>query len=199
MAIYMFTAKQSEQILEALANAREQSSARRWANLYGGRVFPAGFPERAEESEREDQQSFADEMPGVLHGDLTDVEIQEAAVYMPLLGLAVQLRRAWDDSDPDRKEWWTHELRRAFYLRTYNLENKWWLEPPAFTAFDELLKYFLHNVARARHCQNPACESPYYFSNSRRPQRYCSPKCTGPAKLEAKRRWATKARRKGAR
>jgi hypothetical protein len=59
---------------------------------------------------------------------------------------------------------------------------------PPITPFDAAIQHFQHILARAAHCQNAACATPYFIA-AKVGQMYCSAPCARPAQQEAKRRW----------
>ena len=203
LVIYMeLSGKKIERFLEWFANLKpgDDAGADRVLQVYRSH-FPASFPAEVEERERE-QDRLLEEDPTTAdfcnrEEGRTDSEIREA-VHDRLWGLAIQLRRAWDEPNLGNKLWYTHELRRGFYLSTEpSRRGEIPLPPPSPTGFQQDMDYFLRNADRARHCMNPSCKFPYYFTAGRRHQRYCSSKCAGPAKREARLRWARKQRAKG--
>jgi hypothetical protein len=73
-----------------------------------------------------------------------------------------------------------------------NLErmiNNRFSEPPPITPFEAAVFYFQRALAdRAKYCGGPDCAAPYFIAEKRW-QKYCSPKCAGPATRESKRQW----------
>jgi hypothetical protein len=192
------SAKKMERFLEDFANLRPggdaEADAERFLRLYGS-VFPESFPQQFEDNEREQDRLLR---IASLSDPRTDAEIHEAT-HMALWGLASQLRRVWDESDLEAKEWYVDELRRWFYLRTEPSRSRQVPSPPpSRSTFQEILRHLKNNADRARHCMRPGCLTPYYFSLDRRATRYCSGPCTDWAKKDAKLRYDRK-HRKGTR
>jgi hypothetical protein len=62
---------------------------------------------------------------------------------------------------------------------------------PKSSKFECAIRYLVEKGKLARVCANEECPARYFFA-SRQTQRYCSPKCAGPGKRDAKRRWWAK-------
>jgi hypothetical protein len=61
-------------------------------------------------------------------------------------------------------------------------------DPPPQTQFELAMFHFQRIGNKAAHCKNPGCPAPYFF-RTRNNQQYDSPKCSGEAQRESKRRW----------
>jgi hypothetical protein len=61
-------------------------------------------------------------------------------------------------------------------------------EPPPQTQFELAMFHFQRIGNKAAHCKGPECLAPYFF-RIRNNQKYDSPKCSGEAQRESKRRW----------
>ncbi|HXE90486.1 MAG TPA: hypothetical protein VNK82_05920 [Terriglobales bacterium] len=59
---------------------------------------------------------------------------------------------------------------------------------PELAQAERVFFHFTRLAPTAMHCANPECPAPYFFRR-KKGQRYCSAKCSGPAKSAAKRRW----------
>jgi hypothetical protein len=105
--------------------------------------------------------------------------------FLEVTRMAKRLREAWDERDQRVREWRLFELRRDFQWETTPEEKG----APALTPFEWTMYYFQRNWDRARYCENPDCPAHYFFSKARKPQKYCSSICAGPAKRAAKLRW----------
>ena len=71
------------------------------------------------------------------------------------------------------------------------------LEPPAITEIEAALFYLHRNLRRALYCPNPECPAPYFLS-TKKGQKFCSPECAKPSRLDSQRRWWHEHRGKGA-
>lgn len=119
-------------------------------------------------------------------GDLDKLEGDpQNHAFVEVIRMAKRLREAWDQRDQRLREWYLFELRRWFHEETNPGEKG----PPDLNPFEMAIYYLQRNSDRARHCENADCPSPYFFATSRKPQKYCSSICAGPAKREAKMRW----------
>ena len=109
------------------------------------------------------------------------------------------LRKAWDAPDIRHREWLVYKLRERYWhwrkgasnlLSRISGKNEiaWSDDPPPLYEFERLMYHFHRIGDRARHCANPECPAPYYFT-SKRGQRYCSSKCSAPAQRQAKLNW----------
>jgi hypothetical protein len=169
--------RRAEEFLAAFANVTPVTgfgSARRLTSQFA-EFFPPGYLESGGL-----MGYFAKK------GDIPPLESDP--VHSTLTGLirtAKRLQRVWDERDQRIREWYLFELRREFRDET-NPEEK---GPPPLNPFEWTLYYFQRNWDRARHCENPDCPAPYFLSRDRKPQKYCSPICAGPAKTAAKLRW----------
>jgi hypothetical protein len=120
------------------------------------------------------------------HGDIPELKGKpEDHAFVEVARMAKRLREAWDERDQRVREWRLFELRKDFHTETKPSDYG----PPPLTAFEQAMFYFQRNWDTARHCENADCPSPYFFAKSRKPQKYCSPICAGPAKRAAKLRW----------
>lgn len=61
-------------------------------------------------------------------------------------------------------------------------------EPLPMTEFEASVFYLHKNLRRALYCPNTECPAPYFFAN-RKNQRFCSPECAKPSRVESQRRW----------
>lgn len=132
------------------------------------------------------------------------------------------LRKAWDAPDLRHRDWFVFRFRDYYaqtVLRVRTVRAD--VEPPEMPVIlpgtrDEALEaigprndpppltsieaaaFYLHrNASRARHCQNPECDFPYFFASKKR-QRFCTEKCAKPARRESKRKWWRENRSKSA-
>jgi hypothetical protein len=181
MAADVLGPKQIEKFLQALANCKGLEDAQRI-----GKLYPTMFPERffrdsARSRELESiEHATGDHFPQFKHSRA------RIAAYTHIIDLAYSLRAAWDEPDQRLREWYVFNLRRNFH-RSTNPDHPHY--PPELTPFERVMFYFHNHSMRAHHCGNRECPAPYFLGADNRPQRYCSPKCAGPAKREAKRKW----------
>ncbi|HTR22717.1 MAG TPA: hypothetical protein VMI10_01945 [Terriglobales bacterium] len=154
------------------------------------KILPPSFPAEVEARERETDKILAlSSMEAVNAEDPRMPDEVRQSVHMILWGLAHQLRTLWDQRDSYQRDWYIHEFRRSYYLRTEpSRSGEMPLRPPAESGLHEILAYFNRNVDRAKRCENPECAAPYFFTGNRN-TRYCGMKCATWAKREAKRRW----------
>ena len=109
------------------------------------------------------------------------------------------LREAWDAQEQRRRDWYLTDLE-SFY---HHAMNRFADPPRRATPLEAVIHYFRHNRRWARHCPNPDCVAPYFFSKAKG-QEHCSSECAKLAQRAAKLRWwhenknATKERRKAA-
>ncbi len=102
------------------------------------------------------------------------------------------LRGIWDTPDARRREFLA-VLIHATCLRLRR--NPLWLVSPGLATvnavpgpFEQVLMHMFRSTDLMRRCGNDDCPAPYFFA-MRRSQKYCSEKCSGPSKREAKKRW----------
>lgn len=189
----MTSIRATEQFLTELANLRPSRQAeRRYRDarrfLRRFRVyFPDSFPANSalrrltEETNRALESEYLTSEP-------TEAEREEPS-FANLEYIAGELRKAWDQPDVRLKRWYSHELRRKYHRDIAGLDRA--ESPPDLTAFEEAIVYFENHHLRARHCANPDCPAPYFFTKHLKPTRYCSAKCAGPTKAASKCRWWT--------
>jgi len=60
--------------------------------------------------------------------------------------------------------------------------------PVPMNDFETIAFHLQRNLHRALYCPNPECQEPYFFAN-KKGQKFCSPECARPARLESQRRW----------
>ncbi len=160
-------------------------------------------------------QALFTKYPDIFVGNTSDRAVY-VGLGLRAEALGELLRRAWSAPDARRREWYLYSLT-AFYAkleedrkledqevgdrnlirgvlgsyvepgdRLFELRI---VEPPAeMSPIEEVVLYFRKNARRARRCLNPNCQKPY-FLYSRKGQRYCTEKCSTPAKRKAKLRW----------
>ena len=137
-----------------------------------------------------------------IQGEFENVEGLPAIGWFKIGVISRQLQRAWDAPDARARDWYSHQLRLR--LVEWEQEAKGFKNPnaglpdvqthvhwnvPAETPLEATMWYFQNSIAdRAKHCLNPDCPAPYFIAE-KRSRKYCSPACSGPAKLESKRNW----------
>jgi hypothetical protein len=132
---------------------------------------------------------------------------------------------AWDSHGLREREWYIFQARQEHYfstvyyplrdarvsaavsagadadqefVRTTAEEDGVRISPPALTPFEQVIYHFQRIAERASRCGNPECPAPYFFA-TKKGQKYCSSKCSGPAQREQKRDWWRRNRAKAER
>jgi hypothetical protein len=119
-----------------------------------------------------------------------------------LLEMRDDIRLVWDAQDRRHRDWYLFLLRQHFQhdvvmrdvIAKREPPNPGRLAsrlaaPPELTPFEAALFYFQTRLGElARHCGNATCPAPYFIAQKKW-QKYCSPKCSGPATRESKRQW----------
>lgn len=165
-----------EKFLAAFANTGPELAGARWLLAQFPEFFPPGYLE-----------SGGAIGYGAEHGELEMPLKHSPEVYAltEISRLAKRFRGAWKERDQRVREWCLFEVRKAFHGETEPANY----EPPAFTPFEQAIFHFQRNWDRVRYCENATCPAHYFFGKHRKPQKYCSSICAGPAKKEAKLRW----------
>ncbi|MDT8071207.1 MAG: hypothetical protein ROO76_23875 [Terriglobia bacterium] len=101
--------------------------------------------------------------------------------------LADRLRLIWSDPDSRSRQWRLFAIR-ALYANFIEPKRDFTVIPAA-SPFDDAMVYLDRHHEQFRYCKNPECHTPYYIAQTRKPTKYCSSICAGPAKREAKLRW----------
>lgn len=189
--------KQGSKILGIVDRGEAESVLVEWANLPD---VPAGCGGKVPQYLR--LLSRHADMFGHLDENLTTM--------LNLRDLRDLLRKTWDSPDRWHREWYAHELHRAWNAfspmlleesqtitqgfpggpqvstTTYTYTV---LEVPPITPMGAVIHYFKTVIGdRAKHCLGPDCSAPYFIAPKRQ-QKYCSEICAGPANREAKRKW----------
>jgi hypothetical protein len=159
---------------ELSGSERKYESMRRILKVYP-EFFGPLFPVKSQLSNDRERQ-YESLVSGTLHEPYTEQE-RETDSLDAFIKWANILRRAWDETDSRRREWWLFELRRDFYL---NMEPQGSasavVPPPSKTAFEQAVFYLQKRIRFAKHCDNPDCMSPYFLASSSRGKR-CSDAC----------------------
>ena len=115
------------------------------------------------------------------------------------LVLTGRVREIWKEPDARVRQWKTFVLRYRYLGRT-SVSPPGKSEPvPDWSPLEQALVYLDRHFERFRFCSNEECPAPYYIASARRPTKYCTPICAGPAKRAAKRKWWKTNRAPGAR
>lgn len=117
------------------------------------------------------------------------------------------LRRLWQEQDLRQRDWYLYRLRDIYHQLILTLENpgsfeygskestllrrltdRLFQDVPRVSPFEAAIFWLQANQSRMLYCQNPMCETPYFF-RTKKGQKFCSPECANPVRKESKRRW----------
>jgi hypothetical protein len=115
---------------------------------------------------------------------IVDDVFREAGITT--LELALRLQIIWTCQDARERQWRIFELR-MWHNALIRGNARW--SVPELSPFEQAMVYLDRHADRFRFCRNPECPASYYIASTRKPTRYCSSKCAGPAKCAAKRKW----------
>jgi len=104
--------------------------------------------------------------------------------------LAGKLRPVWQEPTVRCRRWFIYEAQRCFH-QALDRDNA--LECPSPSKFADAMEYLYDHVDRLWHCINPNCYdcqgTPWFIGKNAKPRTYCSLRCMGPARKEAKLKW----------
>ena len=144
---------------------------------------------------------------------ILEIPPQELETFAPVA--RTTLRRLWQEQDLRQREWYLYRLRDIYHQLILTLENpdsfdyrsensnpikrltdRLLQDVPRVCPFEAAIFWLQANQSRMLYCQNPMCETPYFF-RTKKGQKFCSPECARPATKESKRRWWAENRGKG--